>query len=134
MTSDLEEPTAGPSVNSAVLQAFEPYIDALAERLAAVLERRRGRMINQYDSELGNRRHRDAVKRRMANGEGGAGKSGRNYLLTREAMREELARPWAGARSEPPPAPAATKSRSRDLSEFERSVMSGLRAVKDPPR
>jgi hypothetical protein len=144
MSTDTDGPGAGP-VNSAVLQAFEPYIDALAERLAERLERRRGRMINQHDSELGPRRHRDAVKRRIANGEGGAGRAGRDYLLTREAMREELAgkggrgKPSSGAPAPaappsgdgPPTGGSAGKSRSRDLSNFEREVMSGLRAVEE---
>jgi hypothetical protein len=137
---DQAGPGAGP--NSAVLQAFEPYIDALAERLAAVLERRRARMVNQHESELGPRRHRAAVKRRLDNGEGGAGRAGRNYLLTVEAVREELAR--KGGRGKPdaaetPPGDAGgpasggsaakSKSRGRELAEFEREVMTGLRAV-----
>lgn len=142
--SDHEGPGAGP-VNSAVLQAFEPYIDALADRLAERLERRRGRMVNQYDSELGARRHREAVKRRIDNAEGGAGRAGRNYLLTIEAMREELARkggkgkgkgtPAAGGDDRgPPTAGSGAKSRARDLSEFEREVMTGLRAVEGTGR
>jgi hypothetical protein len=138
MTIDHDDPGAG--ANSAVLQAFEPYIDALAERLAAVLERRRGRMINQHDSELGPRRHREAVKRRIANGEGGAGLAGRNYLLTREAVREELARKGGRGKGEAEPSPAGappsgggsgSKSRARDLSAYERDLMVGLRAVKE---
>lgn len=140
--SDHEGPGVSP-VSSAVLQAFEPYIDALADRLAERLERRRGRMINQYDSELGARRHREAVKRRMDNGEGGAGRAGRNYLLTKEAVREELARkggkgkgtPAAGGDDRGPAAGGSdAKSRARELSEFERDVMTGLRAVKDTGR
>lgn len=138
MTMDQGGPSAGP--NSAVLQAFEPYIDALADRLAERLERGRGRMINQHESELGPRRHRDAVKRRIDNGEGGAGKAGRNYLLTLEAVREELARkggrgkgaavPAGGDDRGPAPGGSAAKSRTRDLGEFERELMTGLRAVK----
>lgn len=136
------------SVNSAVLQAFEPYLDAFADKLAERLEQRRGRMVNQAESELGRRKHREAVTRRMANGEGGAGISGRNFLLTREAIREELAagRPRRGGKrdgSAPAPVPApgndgspssgaqATppKSRARDLGDFEKELMSGLHAV-----
>lgn len=140
--SDHEGPGAGP-VSSAVLQAFEPYIDALADRLAERLERRRGRMVNQHDSELGPRRHREAVKRRIDNAEGGAGRAGRNYLLTTDAIREELARkdgkgkgtPAAGGDDRRPPADdSGAKSRARDLSAFEREVMTGLRAVKDTGR
>lgn len=144
-------PGAGPA-NSAVLQAFEPYLDAIADKLADRLEARRGRMVNQAESELGRRKHREAVTRRIANGEGGAGISGRNFLLTREAIREELAagRPRRGGKrdssgngSAPAPVPAprhdgspssgaqATppKSRARDLGDFEKDLMSGLHAV-----
>lgn len=142
--SDREGPGVSP-VSSAVLQAFEPYIDALADRLAERLERRRGRMINQHDSELGPRRHREAVKRRIDNAEGGAGRAGRNYLLTKEAIREELARtggkgkgkgtPAAGGDDRSPPARGSgPKSRARELSDFEREVMTGLHAVKDVGR
>lgn len=142
MTDD-NGPTASP-VSSAVLQAIEPYIDALADRIAERMNRGRDRMINQYDSELGSRRHRDAVKRRIANAEGGAGRVGRNYLLTKEAIREELAG-GRGRGSRGPHVPAGDgsppsgsggssggKSRSRELSDFERDVMSGLRAVDSP--
>lgn len=126
-------------VNSAVLQAFEPYIDAIADRIAERMNRGRDRMINQFDSELGARRHRDAVKRRIANAEGGAGRAGRNYLLTLQAIREELA--GKGGRGTPgkaspandsPPggSGSAGKSRARELADFEREVMTGLRTVK----
>lgn len=144
-TTDHDGPGAA-TVNSAVLQAFEPYIDALAERLAERLERRRGRMINQHDSELGARKHREAVKRRLANGEGGAGitPNGRGFLLTAEAIREELAGKTGrrGAKGSSPAASKAAadgspcsgntgaKSRARELGDFEREVMSGLRSVK----
>jgi predicted transcriptional regulator len=128
-------------VSSAVLQAIEPYLDALADRIAERMNRSRERMINQHDSELGPRRHRDAVKRRLANAEGGAGHAGRNYLLTKEAIREELAgRGGRGSAGKGAPSPAndgspgsggsGAKSRSRDLSDFEREVMTGLRTVK----
>jgi hypothetical protein len=141
MRMDHGGPGVGP--NDGVLQAFEPYIEALAERLAERLERRRARMINQHESELGPRRHREAVKRRLDNGEGGAGRAGRNYLLTVEAIREELAR--KGGRGKAPPVPAGdgpappsggtgAKSRGRELGDFERELMSGLRAVKDESR
>ena len=136
--SDDHGPGAGP-VNSAVLQAIEPYIDAIADRIAARMNASRDRMINQHDSELGARRHRDAVKRRLANAEGGAGRSGRNYLLTREAILEELAGKGRGRGSKGAPAPggdgspgaggSGAKSRARELSDFEREVMTGLRTV-----
>jgi hypothetical protein len=137
--SDDHGPSASP-VNSAVLQAIEPYLDALADRIAERMNAARGRMINQHDSELGPRRHRAAVKRRIANGEGGAGQSGRNYLLTPDAIREELAggrgRGSAGAPvaagGDGPPGKGGSgaKSRTRELNDFERDTIAGLRAVK----
>lgn len=134
----------GPQVNTAVLDAIEPYLEALADRIAERLTRSRDRMINQHDSELGPRRHREAVKRRIANSEGGAGHVGRNYLLTKEAIREELAgKGRRGGRGAPPaPAPAPSndgspssgsspaRSRARDLATFEKDLMRGLHAVK----
>lgn len=131
-------------MNSAVLEAIEPFIDALADRIAERMNAARERMINQHDSELGPRRHRAAVKRRLDNAEGGAGLKGRNYLLTREALREELAggrgkggsgAPTpAGGDGSPGKGGSGAKSRARELSDFERSVMGGLRAVKDNGR
>lgn len=132
-------------MNSAVLEAIEPFIDALADRIAARMNAARERMINQHDSELGPRRHREAVKRRIAGGEGGAGQAGRNYLLTKDAIREELAggRGRRGGSGAPSPAGgdgspgkggSGAKSRARELSDFERSVMGGLRSVKDDGR
>lgn len=126
---------AGPGVNSAVLDAFEPFIEALADRIAARMQAGRERMVSQHESELGPRRHRDAVKRRLANGEGGAGRAGRNYLLTPEAVREELAGaaarkpPQAAAGAEGSEGRAGGKSRARDLGDFERDIMAGLRSV-----
>lgn len=143
-------PGAGP-VHAAVLDVIEPYLDAIADRIAERITAGRDRMINQYDSELGSRRHRAAVTRRLANGEGGAGRAGRNYLLTKEAIREELA--GRGGRGQPsqsrgpssPAAPAAAEaapandgsgsrtSRARELSQYERELIEGLRAVSDEP-
>ena len=149
MAADSGGPSvAGPGVNTAVLEAFELFIDAVADGVSERLERRRGRMINQHESELGPRRHREAVKRRLENGEGGAGRAGRNYLLTKEAIREELAGKGGrgrgkGASGAPVPSggdgsPGAgssgAKSRTRELNDFEREVMSGLRAVKETGR
>jgi hypothetical protein len=151
MSADGDGPGAGP-VNGALLNVIEPYIDVLADKIAVRLEGRRGRMINQHESELGPRRHREAVKRRIERGEGGAGRAGRNYLLTREAVREELARPGGrgkGGKGAGPsagaPVPAGgggdnspssgaasgAKTRTRDQRDWERELMSGLRAVEE---
>lgn len=115
-----------------VLEAMQPFIDAFADAVAARLMKGQERMIAQHQSELGSRRHREAVKRRLANGEGGAGisRDGRRFLLTPEALREELARPLPTKtkRGETPPAPPV-KSRTKELNDFERELMSGLRQV-----
>lgn len=137
MSEDHEGQGAGP--NSAVLQAFEPYLDAIADRIAARMNAGRERMVNQGNSDLGPRKHRAAVKRRLANDEGGAGISpdGRRFLLTPEAVREELAGKSGrakpkGAAAKPSEADAKpAKSRARDLGDFERKIMTGLRAVED---
>jgi hypothetical protein len=73
------------------------FIDELADRFAArvvsrLREGERG-MVEQAASPLGRRRHRDAVKRRVARGEHGAAIVGRKHLLSPEALGEELARP-----------------------------------------
>jgi hypothetical protein len=49
-------------------------------------------MISQAGSPLGPRRHADAVKRRLAAGLPGAAKVGRRYLLSPDALTEELSR------------------------------------------
>jgi hypothetical protein len=49
-------------------------------------------MVNQSGSPLGSRRHCNAVKRRLAVGAAGAAHVGRKYLLTQEALAEELSR------------------------------------------
>lgn len=136
MSEDHDGLGAGP--NSAVLQAFEPYIDAIADRIAARMNAGRERMVNQGNSDLGPRKHRAAVKRRLANDEGGAGISpdGRRFLLTPEAVREELAGKSGRGKGKAPPAaePEAEtkpKSRARELGDFERKIMRGLRDVED---
>jgi len=47
-------------------------------------------MVSQTGSPLGPRRHAEAVKRRIATGAPGAAKVGRRYLLTQDALAEEL--------------------------------------------
>lgn len=151
MGADVSGPGATGSVFGGTID-LEPYMDRLAFKIADELERRRGRMVNQAESELGRRRHREAVTRRLANNEGGAGISGRNFLLTREAVREELAsgggRPKRGRGSSPSPAPSPSndsspssgaqatpqKSRARDLGDWQKDLISGLNAVGKRPR
>jgi hypothetical protein len=49
-------------------------------------------LISQAGSPLGSRRHCNAVRRRLASGAHGAAKVGRRYLLTPDALAEELSR------------------------------------------
>jgi hypothetical protein len=75
--------------------AIETLAKALAPALARaiVAELRDGDgMVEQGASPLGARRHRAAVRRRVAAGEGGAAVIGRRHLLSREALTEELER------------------------------------------
>jgi hypothetical protein len=58
----------------------------------------------QKGSPLGNRKHCAAVRRRLANSEGGAAIRGKRFLLTTRALAEEL------DRGGPPPAPTLAKT------------------------
>lgn len=122
---------------------MQPIIDAIADRVAERLLRAQERMVSQANSELGARRHRAAVKRRLESGEGGAAIVGRKHLLTPEALREELARPdtgggskaagarpGAGPRKDPAPGGATVQPpRDRTLKDFERDLMRGLQEI-----
>jgi hypothetical protein len=48
--------------------------------------------VDQHQSSLSVRQHCKAVRRRRAEGKGGAAIQGRRYLLTREALWEEMGR------------------------------------------
>jgi hypothetical protein len=78
------------------MAGLDGLVDEIAQRVAAIVvtRLREGEpgMIDQSASPLGARRHCAAAKRRMARGEPGAAKVGRRYLLSREALREELGR------------------------------------------
>jgi len=50
------------------------------------------RWVDQHESDLSVRQHCKAVRRRRAEGKGGAAIQGRRYLLTREALWEEMGR------------------------------------------
>lgn len=64
-----------------------------ARELANLHAAERREWVGQEDSPLGRRRHIQAVRRRLAAGLDGAGRSGRRYLLSADALAEELARP-----------------------------------------
>jgi hypothetical protein len=75
--------------------SVEALVEVLADALAARIERRlsarAGGLISQHDRRgLRKRRHIEAVRRRMAEGTGGAYHIGDDYMLTPEAVREEL--------------------------------------------
>lgn len=80
-------------MNDPLLALLDPYLDEIADRLAAKLRGADGNMVDQSRSALGPRRHIEAVKRRMAAGDlANAQRSpnGRKYLLSLGAYREEL--------------------------------------------
>jgi hypothetical protein len=66
---------------------------AEARDIAAERSAERRDWIDQSSSVLGPRRHIQAVRRRLKEGLDGAGQSGRRFLLSEEALAEELARP-----------------------------------------
>lgn len=72
-----------------VLRAATDECDAIARESA---EDRR-EWVCQSESPLGPRRHIAAVRRRLRAGTEGAGQAGRKYLLSPEALAEELGRP-----------------------------------------
>ena len=70
-------------------------LDVLARAVArhVVAELRSGEtgdFVDQHRSPLGSRRHVAATRRRIAHGESGAAQVGRRFLLSREAVTEEL--------------------------------------------
>lgn len=83
------------------MAGLEGLVDELAHRVAAIVVQRLrdapAGMIDQSASPLGARRHCAAVKRRLARGEAGAAKVGRRYLLSPEALSEELGRTSRGS-------------------------------------
>ena len=80
-------------MNDELAAAFRVLADAVADR---VIERLRGGVspswTDQRASQLGVRRHCSAVRRRIANAEGGAAIVGRQFLLDPEALAQELTR------------------------------------------
>lgn len=70
--------------------------------------------VDQSSSPLGSRRHIAAVRRRMTLGSDGAAQVGRRFLLSRDALTEEL-----GRASDPVP----TEDESTDYTERVRSEL-----------
>jgi hypothetical protein len=102
-----------------VSSPLDALLDEFATRVAAhVIRQLRGPasadMVAQAASPLGSRRHCRAVRRRIEAGKGGAAIVGRRFLLSAEALREELARCRGEAR---PAEPSAVRAElERELS------------------
>lgn len=75
-----------------IARGLEAFADLIAERVWLRFQQGTPGMLDQTRSPLGNRRHCNAVKRRVAAGEPGAARVGRRYLLTPDALAEELHR------------------------------------------
>lgn len=122
----------------------DDIIDAIAERVEQRLLRS-SRMQSQYGSPLGPRTHRAAVKRRLERNEGGAHIVKGRFLLTQQALREELDRETRESMShrkrphgEPPdhsPSPNSptprrgrkVRDKSPELDALQRELTGGLR-------
>jgi len=78
--------------------AVELLADLVAERVVRRLRDDRNGWIDQSASPLGSRRHCAVVRRRVAAGDSGACKVGRRFLLTQEALAEELTASGAHSR------------------------------------
>jgi hypothetical protein len=78
------------------VSGLDAFIDELAERIGHVVLRglrsAESGWHSQHGSPLSNRRHISAVRRRRRLGLEGAAVVGENYLLTDEALKEELLR------------------------------------------
>lgn len=80
-------------------RTFASIVERIAERDGTVgagspgeAEHTGGGWVDQHHSDLSVRQHCRAVRRRRAEGKGGAEIHGRRYLLTREALWEEMTR------------------------------------------
>lgn len=111
---------------------LEVLLDALADRIAERMAKREAGLISQRDRRgLGKRRHINAVRRRIAERQGGAFKLGDDYMLTPEAVREELERfgpkgldDGAPSPASPSPSPRRTRKsdRERALADLDREL------------
>lgn len=108
--------------------SLDSLLDEMADRIAARLHARQHDvapgMIEQVSSPLGRRRHCAAVRRRVAEGKPGASIVGRRYLLSTEALQDELAR-LSGAKVAAP-----SGSSGGDVREELRRELSLLRGAK----
>lgn len=100
------------------LRAAADVFEAAALEAAA----ERADWVDQTSSPLGSRRHISATRRRMAAGLEGAARVGRRYLLSGQALTEEL----AGSTAAAPAEAAAGDYASRVRAEL-RMVQGGAR-------
>lgn len=111
-------------------EALGAFLDALAERVAALVTERllsgAPGMTDQAASPLGRRRHCAAVKRRVASGKPGAALVGRRHLLSAEALAEELSRVSGQRPDDATPSPASGSVRA-ELERELRLVKGGAR-------
>jgi hypothetical protein len=84
--------------------ALNAFAELVARHVVRELRAGANEMVAQAGSPLGPRRHAAAVRRRVANGEGGAVVAGRRLLLTKEVLADELAMLYTKIRCQPKPA------------------------------
>lgn len=108
-----------------VFQLYEGIVRDISNRVLAGLRERD--LINQHQSPLGRRVHRQAVKRRRAEGAPGAFIQQRDCLLTREALLEELER---GGQAAIKPGLRKAVARSPEHTALDRELDDELRAIR----
>lgn len=114
----------GVTLDAFIDAVAERFVDRLAERFAE----RDDSLIDQRDPRgLLGRRHIEAVRRRRADGAGGAYIKGRDFLLTPQAAREELERLSSGECPAPTPRSSPAKTRKANARSPEQARRERLR-------
>lgn len=109
--------------DSEIAAALRILVDVVADAVERRLSDGCGQWVDQQSSPLGARRHCAAVRRRVADGSGGAAVIGRRHLLTPDALAMELAAPSKNAQRR------ATTKRDNAPDDFEASLRRKLRLV-----
>lgn len=123
------------SIPADPLESLSPLLDALAERIVDKwLASTATRMVAQAGSPLGPRRHREAVKRRMRNGEGGATIVDKRHYLTHQALQEELGLIPKPPTPDPEPAPVGGPPSSPDAAAHARDLLVRLQSLRAPKK
>jgi hypothetical protein len=112
-----------------MLRADDDLIDLIAQRVEQRLTRS-NRATSQHGSPLGARKHRAVVRRRVERNEGGAHIVGRRYLLTPDALQEELARETT-KNVEERRARKLRKAHDPELDQLQRELVGGLRRLQE---